>query len=73
MKFGARCRAWNIAAYNPEASPCIQMRLEEVLTPPDNIGPVKDKNIFKRYNIDHIRVRNQFQQLNYFQLVFQSC
>lgn len=39
-KFEARCRAWNMAPYNPESPPSIQLRLEEEL-----IGPPIDNNL----------------------------
>uniref|UniRef100_A0A6B2EHQ2 Uncharacterized protein n=1 Tax=Phlebotomus kandelakii TaxID=1109342 RepID=A0A6B2EHQ2_9DIPT len=43
-KFGARCRAWNMAPYNPESPPCIQVRLEEELNAPEDIeSGIKDK------------------------------
>ncbi|XP_037882475.1 UHRF1-binding protein 1-like isoform X4 [Glossina fuscipes] len=44
-KFGARCKAWNLAPYNPEAPPCLRLRLEETLKPPpkENNGHVIDK------------------------------
>lgn len=43
-KFGARCRAWNMAPYNSEATPCIAIRFEEEMTLPDNLGPILDRN-----------------------------
>ncbi|XP_055713176.1 bridge-like lipid transfer protein family member 3B isoform X2 [Phlebotomus papatasi] len=43
-KFGARCRAWNMAPYNPESPPSIQVRLEEELNAPEDIeSGIKDK------------------------------
>lgn len=33
-KFGARCRAWNLAPYNHEAPPSIQLRLDDELNLP---------------------------------------
>ncbi|XP_055684549.1 bridge-like lipid transfer protein family member 3B isoform X2 [Lutzomyia longipalpis] len=43
-KFGARCRAWNMAPYNPESPPCIQVRLEEELNAPEDLeSGIKDK------------------------------
>ncbi|XP_059616609.1 bridge-like lipid transfer protein family member 3B isoform X2 [Phlebotomus argentipes] len=43
-KFGARCRAWNMAPYNPESPPSIQVRLEEELNTPEDIqSGIKDK------------------------------
>ncbi|XP_055541328.1 bridge-like lipid transfer protein family member 3A isoform X2 [Wyeomyia smithii] len=42
-KFGARCRAWNIAPHNPEAPPCIAVRLEEELTLPADSLNITDK------------------------------
>uniref|UniRef100_A0A1Q3F3C1 Uncharacterized protein n=1 Tax=Culex tarsalis TaxID=7177 RepID=A0A1Q3F3C1_CULTA len=51
-KFGARCRAWNIAPHNPEAPPCVAIRLEEQLTlPADSLSITDKKSIqswFKR-------------------------
>ncbi|XP_065072642.1 bridge-like lipid transfer protein family member 3B isoform X2 [Ochlerotatus camptorhynchus] len=51
-KFGARCRAWNVAPHNPEAPPCVAIRLEEVLTlPADSLNITDKKSIqswFKR-------------------------
>ncbi|XP_063697421.1 bridge-like lipid transfer protein family member 3B isoform X2 [Culicoides brevitarsis] len=37
-KFGARCRAWNIAPHNPEAPPSIALRLEEDIHTPENVS-----------------------------------
>lgn len=42
-KFGARCRAWNIAPHNPEAPPCVAIRLEEELTLPADSFNITDK------------------------------
>ncbi|XP_075153099.1 bridge-like lipid transfer protein family member 3B isoform X2 [Haematobia irritans] len=43
-KFGARCKAWNLAPYNPEAPPCIRLRLEETLKSLSDLsGSVNDK------------------------------
>ncbi|XP_031623665.1 UHRF1-binding protein 1-like isoform X3 [Contarinia nasturtii] len=45
-KFGARCRAWNIAPYNQEAPPCIRLRLDDELNVPATVAKdfiVKDK------------------------------
>ncbi|GAB0089287.1 UHRF1-binding protein 1-like [Sergentomyia squamirostris] len=52
MKFGARCRAWNMAPYNPESPPCIQVRLEEELNAPDDLeNGIKDKkNVLSWFN-----------------------
>lgn len=51
-KFGARCRAWNVATHNPEAPPCVAVRLEEILTlPADSLNITDKKSIlswFKR-------------------------
>uniref|UniRef100_A0AAG5DG24 Chorein N-terminal domain-containing protein n=1 Tax=Anopheles atroparvus TaxID=41427 RepID=A0AAG5DG24_ANOAO len=51
-KFGTRCRAWNIAPHNPEAPPCVAIRLEEELTLPADSYKVTDKSMimswFKR-------------------------
>ncbi|XP_058120085.1 bridge-like lipid transfer protein family member 3B isoform X1 [Anopheles coustani] len=43
-KFGTRCRAWNIAPHNPEAPPCVAIRLEEELTLPADSFKVTDKS-----------------------------
>lgn len=37
-KFGARCRAWNMAPYNHEAPPSIQLRLDDDLNLPPTIN-----------------------------------
>ncbi|XP_035780445.1 UHRF1-binding protein 1-like [Anopheles albimanus] len=42
-KFGTRCRAWNIAPHNPEAPPCVAIRLEEELTLPADSYQITDK------------------------------
>ncbi|XP_035917615.1 UHRF1-binding protein 1-like isoform X2 [Anopheles stephensi] len=42
-KFGTRCRAWNIAPHNPEAPPCVAIRLEEELTLPADSCKITDK------------------------------
>ncbi|XP_062547438.1 bridge-like lipid transfer protein family member 3B isoform X2 [Armigeres subalbatus] len=51
-KFGTRCRAWNVAPHNPEAPPCVAIRLEETLTlPADSLNITDKKSIqswFKR-------------------------
>ncbi|XP_029709447.2 bridge-like lipid transfer protein family member 3B isoform X1 [Aedes albopictus] len=51
-KFGARCRAWNVAPHNAEAPPCVAIRLEEILTlPADSLNITDKKSIlswFKR-------------------------
>lgn len=50
-KFGARCRAWNMAPYNSEATPCIAIRFEEEMTLPDNLGPILDRNEILRLEV----------------------
>ncbi|XP_055295755.1 bridge-like lipid transfer protein family member 3B isoform X2 [Sitodiplosis mosellana] len=44
-KFGARCRAWNIAQFNQESPPTIRLRLDDELKVPDITDgfTVKDK------------------------------
>lgn len=42
-KFGARCRAWNVAPYNAEATPCIALRFEEELNLPEDLTSFADK------------------------------
>ncbi|XP_073826873.1 bridge-like lipid transfer protein family member 3B isoform X4 [Musca autumnalis] len=47
-KFGARCKAWNLAPYNPEAPPCIRLRLEETMKPLSDVAiNVHDKKSFQ--------------------------
>ncbi|XP_058981537.1 bridge-like lipid transfer protein family member 3B isoform X3 [Musca domestica] len=47
-KFGARCKAWNLAPYNPEAPPCIRLRLEETMKPLSDVAVnVHDKKSFQ--------------------------
>lgn len=50
-KFGARCRAWNVAQFNQEAPPSIRLRLDDELIVPaittDFI--IKDKKEVLRY------------------------
>lgn len=49
-KFGARCRAWNIAPYNPEAPPCVQLRLDETRrSPPADAGLITDRKSVLEY------------------------
>lgn len=54
-KFGARCRAWNVAPFNAEATPCIAIRFEEILNFPSDLTTIADKktvaNLFTR-NLD---------------------
>lgn len=42
-KFGARCRAWNVAQYNQDSSPSIRLRLDDELDVPASI--MKDFSI----------------------------
>ncbi|XP_037024390.1 UHRF1-binding protein 1-like isoform X3 [Bradysia coprophila] len=56
-KFNARCRAWNLAPYNPEKPPCVQLRLDELLTPPDNLGKITDKKSVLRWFSHNVEVR----------------
>ncbi|XP_058814862.1 bridge-like lipid transfer protein family member 3B isoform X3 [Topomyia yanbarensis] len=48
-KFGARCRAWNIALHNPEAPPCVAIRLEEELTLPADSLSITDKKTIQSW------------------------
>lgn len=34
-KFGARCRAWNVAQFNQDQPPTIRLRLDDELKVPD--------------------------------------
>ncbi|CAO1340850.1 unnamed protein product [Diamesa hyperborea] len=56
-KFGARCRAWNMAPYNSEATPCIAIRFEEEMTFPDNLGPILDRNEILNYFTRNLNVK----------------
>lgn len=44
-KFGARCRAWNVAQFNQDSPPTIRLRLDDELNVPviTNDFTVKDK------------------------------
>lgn len=51
-KFGARCRAWNVAQFNQEAPPSIRLRLDDELIVPaaiTNDFVIKDKKEVLRY------------------------
>lgn len=41
-----------MAPYNLEKPPCVQLRLDELLTPPDNLGKITDKKSVLR-SVDH--------------------
>ncbi|XP_055853904.1 bridge-like lipid transfer protein family member 3B isoform X3 [Episyrphus balteatus] len=56
-KFGARCKAWNLAPYNPEAPPCVQLRLEETLNPPDESVDITDKKSIQEWFTHHADIR----------------
>ncbi|XP_036328195.1 UHRF1-binding protein 1-like isoform X4 [Rhagoletis pomonella] len=56
-KFGARCKAWNLAPYNPELPPCIRLRLEETLNPPQGDVNITDKKIIQSWIQHHAEVR----------------
>ncbi|XP_067623450.1 bridge-like lipid transfer protein family member 3B isoform X2 [Eurosta solidaginis] len=56
-KFGARCKAWNLAPYNPELPPCIRLRLEETLNPPKVHINVTDKKTIQSWITHHAEVR----------------
>lgn len=52
-KFGARCRAWNLAQFNQEAQPSIRLRLDDELIVPaitDDFA-IKDKKEVLRFVI----------------------
>lgn len=38
-----------MAPYNPEKPSCVQLRLDELLTPPDNLGKIVDKKSVLRF------------------------
>lgn len=42
-KFGARCRAWNIAQFNQDSPPTIRLRLDDEL----NVPVITDDFIIK--------------------------
>ncbi|XP_030383567.1 UHRF1-binding protein 1 isoform X3 [Scaptodrosophila lebanonensis] len=56
-KFGARCKAWNLAPYNPEAPPCIRLRLEETLNMPKNVEGVIDRKRIQSWFTHHAQIR----------------
>ncbi|ALC39333.1 CG34126 [Drosophila busckii] len=56
-KFGARCKAWNLAAYNPEAPPCIRLRLEESLDMPKDIAGLIDRKRIQSWITHHAEIR----------------
>ncbi|XP_065355354.1 bridge-like lipid transfer protein family member 3B isoform X2 [Calliphora vicina] len=56
-KFGARCKAWNLAPYNPEAPPCIRLRLEETIKPPKDVVNVGDKKAIQNWVSHHADIR----------------
>ncbi|KAH8403395.1 hypothetical protein KR222_011858, partial [Zaprionus bogoriensis] len=56
-KFGARCKAWNLAPYNPEAPPCIRLRLEETLNMPEEIEGVIDRKRIQSWFTHHAEIR----------------
>ncbi|XP_055916204.1 bridge-like lipid transfer protein family member 3B isoform X6 [Eupeodes corollae] len=56
-KFGARCKAWNLAPYNPEAPPCVQLRLEETLNPPDESVDITDKKSIQEWFTNRADIR----------------
>ncbi|XP_070496811.1 bridge-like lipid transfer protein family member 3B isoform X5 [Chironomus tepperi] len=49
VKFGTRCRAWNMATYNPESLPCLALRFEESLNLPDDLGSTVDKKLIPTF------------------------
>ncbi|XP_032311261.1 UHRF1-binding protein 1 isoform X1 [Drosophila ananassae] len=56
-KFGARCKAWNLAPYNPEAPPCIRLRLEETLNMPKDIEGIIDRKRIQSWITHHAEIR----------------
>nr|XP_016941639.1 UHRF1-binding protein 1-like isoform X5 [Drosophila suzukii] len=56
-KFGARCKAWNLAPYNPEAPPCIRLRLEETLNMPKEIEGIIDRKRIQSWITHHAEIR----------------
>uniref|UniRef100_W8B936 UHRF1-binding protein 1-like n=1 Tax=Ceratitis capitata TaxID=7213 RepID=W8B936_CERCA len=56
-KFGARCKAWNLAPYNPELPPCIRLRLEETLDFPQGNIKITDKKSMQNWVTHHAEVR----------------
>ncbi|XP_016956588.1 UHRF1-binding protein 1-like isoform X4 [Drosophila biarmipes] len=56
-KFGARCKAWNLAPYNPEAPPCIRMRLDETLNMPKEIEGIIDRKRIQSWITHHAEIR----------------
>lgn len=60
-KFGARCRAWNVAQFNQEAPPSIRLRLDDELIVPAIITSdfaIKDKKEVLRYVILIFNIKN---------------
>ncbi|XP_030238597.1 UHRF1-binding protein 1-like isoform X3 [Drosophila navojoa] len=55
-KFGARCKAWNLAPYNPEAPPCIKLRLEETLNMPKKIDGLIDRKRIQSWFTHHAEI-----------------
>ncbi|KAH8409916.1 hypothetical protein KR009_000845, partial [Drosophila setifemur] len=56
-KFGARCKAWNLAPYNPEAPPCIRLRMEETLDMPKNVEGIIDRKRIQSWITHHAEIR----------------
>ncbi|XP_017095682.2 bridge-like lipid transfer protein family member 3B isoform X3 [Drosophila bipectinata] len=56
-KFGARCKAWNLAPYNPEAPPCIRLRLEETIDMPKDIEGIIDRKRIQSWITHHAEIR----------------
>ncbi|XP_033236415.1 UHRF1-binding protein 1 isoform X1 [Drosophila pseudoobscura] len=56
-KFGARCKAWNLAPYNPEAPPCIRLRLDETLNMPNKIEGIIDRKRIQSWITHHAEIR----------------
>ncbi|KAH8261867.1 hypothetical protein KR038_006435, partial [Drosophila bunnanda] len=56
-KFGARCKAWNLAPYNPEAPPCIRLRMEETLDVPKEIEGLIDRKRIQSWITHHAEIR----------------
>lgn len=52
-----------MAPYNLEKPPCIQLRLDEQLTPPDNLGKITDKKSVLRFVYTSFRMKNALKNI----------
>jgi hypothetical protein len=57
MKFGTRCRAWNMAPYSPESVPCIAIRFEEDLNLPEDLSVTIDKKMLNSFFDRNLNVK----------------